>query len=355
MPTAQSTCLESLNEFLEKAKRRYAGRTAISDQPPTDATRVGALPPYDRNAEPEAPLTSEMDEAWAEAAQLFQEGQIVHGIVTGWNRGGLLVRWQRLQGFVPASQLKTIPCADDPDTRDKELAKWVGEELPLKVIELDRSRNRLVFSERATIWGPRDGSKLLESILPGETQYGYVSNLCEFGAFVDLGGVDGLIHVSELSWGRVSHPSELLKIGQHIAVYVISVDRENRRVALSLKRLHPDPWSVVDSKYHVGQELEAIVTNIVDFGAFARIDDGLEGLIHISEFPNDKKGNPVRPADLMKPAEHVHVRIVRIDSANHRLGLSMHLGEENTSSEGNAQSSTAEWPAADANNENLLY
>jgi small subunit ribosomal protein S1 len=349
MPTVQTACLQSLDEYLEKAKRLYAEQAAISTSSPNGEASV------QDGTETAIPPASELDGAWAEAGLLFQEGHIVHGIVTGWNRGGLLVRWQRLQGFVPASQLKVIPCASDPEARDKELAKWVGEELMLKVIELDRSRNRLVFSERATIWGPKDGLKLLDSITSGETQHGYVSNLCEFGAFVDLGGVDGLIHVSELSWGRVSHPSEMLKIGQPIEVYVISVDKENRRVALSLKRLHPDPWSVVNEKYRVGQALDAVVTNVVDFGAFARIADGLEGLIHISEFPQDRVDALTRPGDLVRPGEHVRVRIVRVDSASHRLGLSMRLTPDSAPAEETSQPSAPDWPAADANSENLLY
>ena len=354
MPAVQPTCLESLNEFLDKAKRRYAEHASEPAQRPRPAGFQSAEAGADSGDIEGA--SSESDAAWEEAAQLFREGQIVHGIVTGWNRGGLLVRWQRLQGFVPASQLKVIPCAQEPEERDEELARWVGEELALKVIELDRSRNRLVFSERATIWGPKDGFKLLESIAPGETQHGYVSNVCEFGAFVDLGGLDGLIHVSELSWGRVSHPNELLTIGQQIAVYVISVDRENRRVALSLKRLHPDPWSVVDSRYHVGQVLDATVTNVVDFGAFARIDDGLEGLVHISEFPDERKSGYSRTADMISVGEQVRVRIVRIDSACHRLGLSMRLEDESAPTpEAPPQPPACDWPADDADSENLIY
>ncbi len=314
--------LESLADFLAEAWPRYAGEEKDAQEMPGDQRReeqeLGTSPAESLDARTWP--ASEPDSAWDDAEQVFRDGQIVSGIVTGWNRGGLLVRWDRLQGFVPASQLKEIPLFEDEDSRDEELARWVGEELRLKIIELDRSRDRLVFSERATLWGPKDSGRLLSEIVPGETRRGYVSNLCNFGAFVDLGGIDGLIHVSELSWGRVNHPREVLALGQEIEVHVISVDKANRRIALSLKRLHPDPWTTVDREYQVGQVIEATITNVVDFGAFARIDDGLEGLIHISEFPESEV---IYPGELLRPGDRVRVRILRIDSAHHRLGLSM--------------------------------
>ncbi len=345
-----------LHDYLERAKRLYAERLSRESTPmETRSTAIDwGIVADAGETEPSLGVNADLDEAWARAARIFHEGQIVTGIVTGWNRGGLLVRWERLQGFVPASQLKEIPCAEDPALRDEALAKWVGDELSLKVIELDRTRNRLVFSERATVWGPKDGFRLLESIVPGEIQQGVVSNLCDFGAFVDLGGVDGLIHVSELSWGRITHPSELLSIGQSVRVYVISVDRANRRVALSLKRLHPDPWSVVEQQYSVGQVLDAEVTNVVDFGAFARIDEGLEGLIHISEFSDERKQSYTRTSDMIESGETVRVVIVRIDSANHRLGLSMRLPQSLVSDAGLGGALQSQ-PNNDADSENVLY
>ena len=303
--------MESLSRFLEKACRRYSLEEQMTQAPAADG---------ERDESGRRSLSSEIDAVWQRAAKIFQEGQVVKGIVTGWNRGGLLVRWDELQGFVPASQIKDAPVFDDDDARDEKLAHWVGEELPLKVIELDRSRNRLVFSERATIWGPKDGERLLSQIAPGEVRRGYVSNLCDFGVFVDLGGVDGLVHISELSWGRVNHPRELVAIGQEIEVFVLSVDRNSRRIALSLKRLRPDPWTVVDQKYHPGQVISATITNVVDFGAFARIEDGLEGLVHVSELAETQVGHP---SEIVRAGDQVQARILRIDSANHRLGLSL--------------------------------
>jgi small subunit ribosomal protein S1 len=320
--------LATLTAFLQEARRRYTFVTSdIEPDAPhripdsiqesgeeNAATDWAQSPPAYRQFSPT------IEAAWCRAAQVFYEGQIVTGIVTGWNRGGLLVRWDELQGFVPASQLRDVPLFDADDARDETLARWVGEELALKVIELDRSRNRLVFSERATVWGPKDGERLLSEVKAGEIRRGHISNLCDFGAFVDLGGVDGLVHVSELAWGRVTHPREMLAIGQEVEAYVISVDKDNRRIALSLKRLRPDPWTVVGEKYHIGQILHVTITNIVDFGAFARIEDGLEGLIHVSELTDE---TVTHPGEVVSMGEEVEVRILRIDSINHRLGLSI--------------------------------
>jgi small subunit ribosomal protein S1 len=315
--------LDSLAHFLDTANQRYQNVHEIPfplwpHEPAlaTDGTGETRGTPH---------FTPELAAAWQEATRIFQGGQVVSGIVTGWNRGGLLVRWTELQGFVPTSQLREVPTFEDEESRDEKLAHWVGEELALKVIELDQSRNRLVFSERATAWGPKDGERLLAELSPGDVRQGCVSNLCDFGVFVDLGGIDGLVHISELSWGRVSHPREILELGQAVQVHVISVDRENRRVALSIKRLRPDPWSVVAKKYTVGQVIEATITNVVDFGAFARIEDGLEGLIHLSELSE----LPVaHPAEAVHLGQFVQVRILRIDSANHRLGLSVRRASE---------------------------
>ncbi|HUV94238.1 MAG TPA: S1 RNA-binding domain-containing protein [Anaerolineae bacterium] len=321
--------LESLSGFLEEAARRCEDIAGARSQAPSQSgertEEQQAAHEASENLEERAGSSLDVDTAWQDAEQAYRDGQIVEGIVTGWNRGGLLVRWNDLQGFVPASQLKEVPIFEDEESRDEQLARWVGEELRLKVIELDRRRNRLVFSERATMWGPQDGDRLMAEITPGETWRGYVSNLCNFGAFVDLGGIDGLIHLSELSWGRVSHPREVLAIGQEIEVYVMSVDRSNRRIALSLKRLRPDPWTVVDETYHLGQLVSATITNVVDFGAFAQIEEGLEGLVHISEL---SEARVTHPSQVVKPGERVRVRILRIDSGHHRLGLSLRQAAE---------------------------
>jgi small subunit ribosomal protein S1 len=147
-----------------------------------------------------------------------------------------------------------------------------------------------------------------------------VTNLCSFGAFVDLGGLEGLVHVSELSWGRVDHPSDVLGPGDPVEVYVLNVDRERRRVGLSVKRLQPDPWQSVEERYHVGQVIEGVVTHVVDFGAFARVEDGLEGLIHVSELA---EGNFIHPRNVVQEGDVVAARVLSIDSERRRMGLSM--------------------------------
>ncbi len=340
--------LESLIRFVEVASRRYTHKP--TEIPQNEPDSRDPVPSTQYSSSSVQVTLSEIDASWEKAARILANGEAVQGIVTGWNRGGLLVRWDKLQGFVPASQLREVPLVEDSAERDEELARWVGEELRLKVIELDRSRNRLVFSERATICGPKDGERVLAEIKAGEIREGQVSNLCEFGAFVDLGGVDGLIHISELSWGRVNHPRELLDVGQRVQVYVISVDKAGQRIALSLKRLHPDPWTIVDKKYHVGQVIDAVITNVVDFGAFARIEEGLEGLVHISEFPEAKL---VPLNEIVQPGQRVRVRVLRIDSANHRLGLGIHVDTEENSVPSDSHESPLEnnWNA----NTDLLY
>ncbi|HHX44955.1 MAG TPA: S1 RNA-binding domain-containing protein [Chloroflexi bacterium] len=352
--TTSTHSLESLAKFIDFAKRRYednhqASQSRTASAPSAD---VGDAPVErgSRGAPLLATESHEIDAAWERAARIYQEGTIVSGIVTGWNRGGLLVRWDALQGFVPASQLKEVPVFESAESRDEKLARWVGEELDLKVIELDRGRNRLVFSERATVWGPKDGERLLQEITPGETRRGHVSNLVDFGAFVDLGGVDGLIHLSELSWSRISHPREIVKIGDPVDVYVISVDREHHRIALSLKRTQPDPWTMVDSRYAVGQVLTATITNVVDFGAFAELEEGLEGLIHISEIADARVAHP---SEVVSPGDTVQVRILRLDSAAHRIALSMRIAEPEAAEEPATPPSSdeAEWDA----NASYLY
>lgn len=301
--------LESLSHFIQAAQDHFK---EPGDQEPS---------PVQRSEQADAQSSHyDSDPVWQQLGELYQNGIVVHCLCTGWNRGGLLVRWQDLQGFVPASQLRKVPVFHGDRSRDEVLARWVGEELELKIIELDPSRNRLVFSERATQWAPKEGERLLKSISPGDVREGSVSNLCDFGAFVDLGGIDGLIHISELSWGRVSHPSNLLDIGEKVRVYVIDVDQEHERVALSLKRLHENPWSLVEERYGSGDVVEATVTNVVNFGAFAQIEEGLEGLIHISELAEERIGHPTEVVDV---GDHVLVRILDIDSDNHRLSLSV--------------------------------
>ncbi len=258
---------------------------------------------------------------WEQVEQVFQTDTAVELQVIGYNRGGLLVEWGSLHGFVPASQLTDFPLDhDSPDTRQKALNEYIGRTLQLRIIELERDQSRLILSERAATVPPGTRNHVLHDIQPGDHCRGHVTNLCHFGAFVDLGGIEGLVHISELSWGRVRHPSDILERDQDIEVYVLEVNPDEGRVALSLKRLQPDPWKTVESRYQVGQQVKGVVTHVVDFGAFVCVETGLEGLIHVSELA---EGHFLHPYNVVKEGEQVTARILHIDGTARRLGLSL--------------------------------
>ncbi|MEJ2550867.1 MAG: S1 RNA-binding domain-containing protein [Anaerolineales bacterium] len=257
---------------------------------------------------------------WTWAKDLYERDDTVNLNVIGYNRGGLLVEARSLRGFIPVSHLVDVQQDTDNDDFSELLESIVGSELTLKVIEFEPERGRLVFSERAALAGPGKRMELLANLKPGECVEGKVTNITRFGVFVDLGGVEGLVHVSELSWGRVRHPCDVVNCGQTLKVHVLSVDRDLGRVALSLKDLLPDPWNAVDSRYHVGEIVEGTVTNVVKFGAFVGIEEGLEGLIHVSELGD---GNLLHPRNVVREGEKVRVRIIHIDAEDRRLGLSL--------------------------------
>lgn len=264
------------------------------------------------------------EQDWQTAHELHSSQDTYQGQVVGFNKGGLLVRVGRLRGFVPVSQLGTGRQVGRPDTSADYLRKMVGETLYLKAIEVDRERNRLILSERAAAKEIREAqrSNLLRDLQEGDIREGKVVNLTDFGAFVDIGGIEGLIHLSELSWKRVVNPAEILKLGDQVTVYVLSVERDRQRIALSMKRLENDVWHTIDEVYRVGQLVEATITKLTKFGAFARLTDGyqLEGLIHISELA---EGHVNHPRDAVKPGQLVTLRIIRIDQDQRQLGLSI--------------------------------
>jgi small subunit ribosomal protein S1 len=270
---------------------------------------------------------AQMEADWRKAEELYAAEEIFEAQVAGHNKGGLIVRIGRVRGFVPASQLVSLRRrrSDEPQDEENdelEQAKLVGKTLRFKIIELDRRRNRLILSERAAAreWRREQKEKLLSDLQENEVRTGVVSSLCDFGAFVDLGGADGLIHLSELSWGRVSHPREVLNVGDEVQVYVLHIDRERKRIALSLKRLQPEPWSQIDDLYEIGQLVEGTITKITNFGAFARLDGDVEGLIHISELSDQRIGHP---REVVQEGQTLELRIIRIDSARKRIGLSL--------------------------------
>jgi small subunit ribosomal protein S1 len=288
---------------------------------------------------------AQQERDWREAERLLQSQEVFQVAVAGYNRGGLVARIGKVRGFIPASQLVSVHrfsassvARDEEDVeigdvdegeegisgKEGELP-WVhlvGQRLWVKVIELDRHRNRLILSERRALpeWRREQKERLLSELQRGDVRKGVVTSLQPFGAFVDLGGADGLIHLSELSWSKVNHPSEVLQVGQEVEVYVLNVDRERRRIGLSLRRLRPEPWSTVPKKFKVGQVVEGTITKLVNFGAFARVDDGVEGLIHISELSKHRVGHP---REVVQEGQTLPMRIIRIDPARRRMGLSL--------------------------------
>lgn len=282
-------------------------------------------------------------EDWIWARELYQADEVIELPIVGFNRGGLLVEARSLRGFVPLSHLMNVQPDLEDDLRFQMLEDQVGKQMGLKVIEFDSERGRLVLSQRAALAGPGRRVELLTSLKPGDRVRGEVTNLTRFGVFVDLGGVEGLIHVSELSWGRVGHPSDVVECGQEIEVQIISVDRDQDRVALSLKELLPDPWEKVDEKYSIEQIVEGVVTNVVKFGAFIGIEEGLEGLIHVSELGD---GSFLHPRNVLHEGEQVRVRIIHIDAPDRRLGLSLRDVPQTTSDESEPEvESSASLPA----------
>ena len=260
------------------------------------------------------------DEAWQAAQNAAGSSEVCIAQVISHNRGGLLVDWMGLRGFVPASHLVGLSPVMDDESRRAEFARRVGWNLCVKVIEVDQAQSRLILSERATSSEATRREALWEDLCEGAVRRGYVTNVCDFGAFVDLGGLEGLIHISEISWGRVNHPADVLKSGDLVEVYIISVDRPAKRVALSLKRLRPDPWATVAEHYHVGQRVTGMITNVVSFGAFMRVEDGLEGLIHVSELA---EGQFLHPRNVVSEGDVVTALVLNIDSRQRRLGLSL--------------------------------
>ncbi|MCY4106606.1 MAG: S1 RNA-binding domain-containing protein [Chloroflexi bacterium] len=261
---------------------------------------------------------------WEKARELLQSEEAVSVVIIGHNRGGVLVKWNRLEGFIPGSHLVSVSYgADRTDVWREMKDKSIG----VKVIEVDQDRRRLIFSEREAQreWRAQQKRRLLAELQEGDVVKGTVTGLRDFGAFVNLGGADGLIHVSELAWHRVDHPRDLLSIGQEIDVYVLELNYESNRIALSRKRLLSDPWENAGTKYHEGQQVDGVVTNVVEFGAFAALDDGLEGLLHLSEMGD---GSLKEPFSYVKKGDRLNMRISHLEPDKRRVGFTQRWGTE---------------------------
>lgn len=262
---------------------------------------------------------------WQRAEELMENQEMFEGEVTAHNRGGVIIKLGQVRGFVPASQLAAENHQRPPDAEDSDENRWVhliGENLMLKVIDLDRKRNRLILSERLAVreWRRKQKEELLSNLNEGDVHEGEISSIADFGAFVNLGGADGLIHLSELSWNRIRHPKEIVSVGDKVKVQVLSVDQERKRIGLSLRRLQPQPWEVIHDTYQVGQVVKGLITKIVNFGAFARLESGIEGLIHISELSDNRVSHP---KEVVNEGEEFDLRIIRIDTDKRRMGLSL--------------------------------
>ncbi len=257
---------------------------------------------------------------WQLAQETMEADRTLRLRVVSFNKGGLLVIWNGIQGFVPASQLIDFPQFHVPRERARALAEWQDREVPLKIIEVNKASSRLILSERATLVAAEQREVLLLGVRPGEKRQGTVTNLTEFGAFIDLGGLEGLIHISEISWSRVVHPSNVLRPGQQVSVLVLSVDQGTERVALSMKRLRPDPWLDVEKRYRPGQLVDGVIGNVTTYGAFVILEEELEGLVHISELA---EGTFMHPNDVVRSGQAVTARVLNVDGRHKRLALSL--------------------------------
>ncbi len=260
------------------------------------------------------------EQGWDVLAERFESGEIFDAQVTGHNRGGILVNVEGVNAFVPLSQIDSIR-RDDPDAANA-LANLAGRDIRLKVLELNRKRNRVILSERAAMaeWRKEQKDRIIDELQEGEIRDGKISSITDFGVFVDLGGADGLAHMTELTWERGKKPKDLYNVGDTVQAYILKVDREAKKISLSLKRAQPEQWDDTVDRYVIGQILIGRVTKIMAFGAFVRLEGPVEGLIHISELSNRRIQTP---KDVVKEGDVVPVKLVRIEKDRHRLGLSL--------------------------------
>lgn len=265
---------------------------------------------------------AKQNEDWKEAEKLKEADESFSGEIATANKGGLIMPFGNLRAFIPASHVIDVPRGMSDEDRIRHLNELVGQTINVKVIEVNRKRRRLVFSQRLAERENREARKeeLLENLQEGNTRQGVVSGLCDFGAFVDLGGADGLIHISELAWHRVNHPEEVVRVGQKVDVYILHLDENGKRIGLSLKRLQKNPWKQVEEMYHIGQLIEGTVSRIEPFGAFISMEPGVEALLHVSQMSD---GEVVDPRNICYQGERILTRIISIEANKQRLGLSL--------------------------------
>ncbi len=316
------------------AKRKYENPMPVTDEgwwesvlaeerqyapprPSQGATKPKAV--SQAKAEPLPTVTATQTD-WNTIKDLYANDRIVEMKVSGRNRGGLLVEKNGVSGFIPFSHLIELAGREQETNREVSLEAYIGKILKVKVIECVPEEGRVVFSERAALAEPGKRAELFHQLHAGSQVKGVVTNVTDFGVFVDLGGVEGLIHISELSWGRVSHPNQIVKLGEEINVQVLDVSAERCRVALSLKRITSNPWEHASTEFPVDTIHKAVITSVMSYGAFARIEAGVEGLIHASEMALTPTQTP---RDILFEGQELQVRILHIDAAHQRMGLSL--------------------------------
>jgi len=284
------------------------------------------------------------EEGWDILAGRLESGEIFSAEIVGHNRGGVLANVEGVNAFIPLSQIDSIR-RDNPDAANA-LATLVGKEVRLKVIELNRRKNRAILSERAamTEWRREQKERIIQELQEGEIREGRISSITDFGVFVDLGGADGLAHLTELTWERGKKAKDLFKVGDEVKAYVLRVDREARKISLSLKRAHPEEWDSAVDRFVIGQVLIGRVTKLMPFGAFVRLDGPIEGLIHISEITNRRIQHP---REVLEEGNVVPVKLVRIEKDRHRLGLSLRQARNDAEAMGfgfDRNGSVIDWP-----------
>lgn len=271
------------------------------------------------------------EQGWRTLQSRYESEEIFEATASGFNKGGLLVNVEGVNAFVPLSQVVGV----NPDRADETggLSEYVGRTLRLKVIEMNRRRNRVILSERAALqeWRAEQKDRLLTELREGEVRQGTVTSIRNFGVFVDLGGADGLVHLSELSWERDVTPEQLFKVGDVVDAYVMKIDQESKKIGLSIRRARPEQWDGAVAEYQVGQVVPGVITKLVTFGAFARIEGPVEGLIHVSELVDRRISHP---KEVIAEGDIVPVKIVRIERERHRLGLSLRQARPDAEREG---------------------
>ena len=274
-----------------------------------------------------------LERKWRSMQEQFEAGVIIEAPVIDHNKGGLIVDCG-IRGFVPISQIVDFPRRpqnDQPRDAAQEIAEklmpFVGRKLRLKILEVNRKANRLILSEKVALYEERREKRdeLFSSLQVGQKVTGTVRSIAPFGVFIDLGGIDGLVHKSELSWNKVNNPESGYKVGEEVEAEVIDINHERGRISLSIRRLQPDPWHSTVADFNVGDVIDGTVTKLVNFGAFVRVRDGLEGLIHISELSHQRVAHP---GDVVHEGQALKLKIISLDSERHRLGLSLKQAEE---------------------------